>query len=133
MQDKVSGAQANKMGHIVGKEVANYLGIELPKAMSNECIYNQFKAVIKYAAVRTTRFGINNDMLERIEKVILAKETAANACLEIFLVDKQLIGPGTPSRSKSANGRTTMFQVRTSLENGQKIGELVIGNNLSVK
>ena len=126
-QDSISGAEANRRGHLVGQKVAELLGIVLNKRGSNEGYYKGLNCIIKYAAYSTTRFGINNDMLPRLAQVILAKETQESGKFELHLVAIGDIGTGTPSRSKGSEGRTTMFQVSAAIKNGHKIGEAQIG------
>lgn len=125
-QDAITGARGNQRGHIVGRIVANYLGVRLFEIGKNEGTYLGKNVVIKYAGLKTTKYGITHDMWERIDKVILAKAFSTDGRLSIFLVNKIDVGIGTSSHSRGSRGHTTMFRVNVAVQKGEKIGELLI-------
>lgn len=54
-QDKISGMEANKWGHMMAANVARYLGIQSLSHISNEASFNGKRIVIKSAHHRTPR------------------------------------------------------------------------------
>ncbi len=125
-QDQISGKKGNEVGRLVGKVVAEKLGITLEKG-SNKGLFNKRIVVIKSARIGNSMFGITNTMTKEIQDVILVKETT-EGIFDMYLVEfNKFKDTGTPTRSKgSSSGRVTNYRVKNALSNGKKIGTVSI-------
>ena len=125
-QDQTSGQRGNETGRLIGKAVAEELGIELKKG-SNKGIYNGRTAVIKSARIGNTMFGVTNKMAEEIQDVILVQETT-EGLFDMYITDfSKVKNTGSPTRSKGrSSGRVTNYRVRHAIAYGKKIGTISI-------
>ncbi len=125
-QDQTSGKRGNETGRLIGKTVAEELGIELKKG-SNKGIYNGRTVVIKSARIGNTMFGVTNKMVEEIQDVILVQETS-EGLFDMYITDFSNVKKvGTPTRSKgSSSGHVTNYRVKHALTYGKKIGTISI-------
>lgn len=120
VQDANSGRKANKLGRFLGKDVAEYLGIELEDG-TNKGKFREKLIVIKSASKDNDRFGITNKMLNSIEGVIIAKESQ-EGFFDLYMVPiESIIDTGRPAGGKN-KGKVTNFSVGDAISNSEKIG-----------
>jgi len=74
VQNRESGAAGNKYGHMMGEEVAKFLGTKLLSKSSNEVILDGQRIVVKSARKKTPEIGLSINMLERVQSIIAAIE-----------------------------------------------------------
>ena len=75
-QTRESGAAANRWGAETARKIADKIGAEMRSRNSNECDYNDKRAVLKCAKEATTSVGVTYKMLERLDTVIAAFQSA---------------------------------------------------------
>jgi hypothetical protein len=76
MQDRTSGARANKWGRETARAIAREIGACDMKKASNECMLAGRRAVIKCAARKTSSVGVTYKMLDRVATIVGAFEQA---------------------------------------------------------
>ena len=75
-QDRESGAAAANFGHIAAAAIAAKIGARKLSARSNEFELNGKRVTIRTARKKTSDFGVLYAMLDRVESVIAAYESA---------------------------------------------------------
>ena len=72
VQNKMTGAAANRFGRETAIKIANLLGLKRTSNKSNEVLYNGNNAVIKSARLGNHYSGVTLKMLDSIDLVIEA-------------------------------------------------------------
>ncbi len=73
-QDQDRGALASAWGHESACKIAPLVGASIPEGMSNECVLNGARIVLKCARLKTGSVGVTYKMLERLDEVVGAFE-----------------------------------------------------------
>src|SRR5262245_3445627 len=69
-QDRTSGAAANEWGRRTARALAERLGATTPTGVSNACLLDESRVVIKCAAVSNNQVGVTFSMLGRLDAII---------------------------------------------------------------
>ena len=119
-QDRESGARANSFGREMGRLIAKHMDFDIA-SNSNEGVYNGEQVVIKSVSYTNPKFGIVKGMIERIDKVLLARETEQRGTFELYSIAlKDIIEYGSSIKSKD---NIVNFSVSKAIEKGIKFGE----------
>ena len=126
-QDQVSGAAADKWGRETARAIAAKIGAEMVSNVSNECVYDNSKAVIKCAKVATDSVGVTYKMLERLD-FILGAFQAENNNFDIYRL------PATHFESQmratasqgTAHGKVGIVRKSVFESKGTHIGAVVL-------
>ncbi len=79
MQDQETGAAANRWGRETARALALRLGARMNGRTSNEATLEGRRVVIKCAAAGTNSVGVTYQMLDRIDEVVAAFQSADGA------------------------------------------------------
>ena len=88
VQNRESGADGNKYGHMMGEKVARFFGTKLLSKSSNEMILDDQRVVVKSARYKTPEIGLSINMLERVQNIIAAIENE-DVSYTLYLVETQ--------------------------------------------
>lgn len=78
VQDRESGAKANKYGRETAKKIAEKIGAKSISKISNEFELQGRKITIRCAKRYTNDYGVTYKMLERIDAIFAALEQKSN-------------------------------------------------------
>lgn len=115
------GRNANRMGRYIAREIASEVGAKLKNKVSNECIYENEKSVIKTSRLGNNLFGITKKMHERLESVILAVETNLHYFDVYYIPMDMLLKYCTTTGDNSGKGKVISYNVYDAMKIGKKI------------
>src|SRR5271156_368821 len=98
-QDQSSGAAANRYGRDCAKRAASFLGAQMVRKGSNECVLNAARISIHCANVGNNRVGVTYDTLKRVSAVFGTFAVGGGYYKIFSLPVSQYTANMTPTRS----------------------------------
>lgn len=125
VQDKESGARANRFGRETAPKIMRKLGTTPIDANTNECYLDGRLVAIKCARAKTNDIGVSYKMLKRLAGVIGAFETQPEV-YELYEIDPALFQKNMrPTRSTGpASGRVGLVRKSLFISRGKKLEQV---------
>lgn len=99
VQNQASGAAADRYGRECTKRIAKAIGAQMARAGSNEIVYEGERLVLKCARAATTKVGVSHQMLQHLDGVLGAFESAGGSYRLIRLSAADYASNMEPTRS----------------------------------
>lgn len=123
-QNRERGAEAAKFGHPAAALIAEQIGAKKATAKNNEFNLNGKRVTIRTAHQGNKQVGILYSMLERVQSVIAAFETAPNEYELLSLSPDKY--RAAMRDSKTGNGRVGLAQKKVFAEDGTVVATVKI-------
>lgn len=125
MQNKESGARANRFGRETSRKIMKVLGTKPIDTNTNECYINRRLVAIKCARAKTNDIGISYKMLKRLKGVIGAFETLPNI-YSLYEIGTAVFHDNMrPTRSRGpSKGRVGIVRKSLFLKEGKELGQV---------
>jgi len=132
MQDRASGARANRWGRETARAIAREIGAVGMKKASNECLLDGQRTVIKCAAPKTPSVGVTYKMLKRIDAIVGAFEREDGTFHLLRLSPQFFSRAMRATRSQGASAGKVGLVQRCIFERlGEDIGTVHISSGLT--
>ena len=126
-QDQHTGAAAGEYGRSTARQIARLIGAQPVSETSNECLLDDVRIVIKCARHNTMSVGVTYTMLDRIERVLGAFETAEGSYELLWLDRDTYRSHMTATRSTTgAAGKMGMVLRQIFYEQAHSLGVVTL-------
>ena len=99
-QNRTTGAAANLWGRQTALRIMTAIGAQPVNRISNECLWNGRRFLIKSANARVTSVGVSYKMIEHLHAVLGAFRKRGST-FELYELDPKVCSDNmTPTRSK---------------------------------